>query len=113
MAAPAAHPRGKRIVCVLPKGRALDVVRRLHAEKGVDVANVTSGRGQGMVKSIGYGTWVEVDMLSMSVPDDKADEVFWFVHEAGNLDSPGGGIIFQADLDRVTPFELPDMAEEA
>ena len=38
---------GKLITCFLPKGKALDLVRALHEDKGVNTANVTSGRDQG------------------------------------------------------------------
>ena len=36
--------KSKLITCFLPKGKALDLVRALHDDKGVNTANVTSGR---------------------------------------------------------------------
>ena len=39
-------------------------------------------------------------------------DVFWFIHEAVGIDTLGGGMLFQAEQERMTRYELPEMAEE-
>ncbi len=104
---------GKLITCFLPKGKALDVVRALHEEKGVNTANVTSGRGQGLVRSISYGKWAEIEVLHVTVNTAIAEDIFWYVFDKAELGLPGGGFIFQSELLRSTPFELPEIQEES
>lgn len=102
--------KSKLITCFLPKGKALDLVRALHDDKGVNTANVTSGRDQGLVRT--GGAWAEIEILDVTVNADKAEDIFWFMFEKAEIDAPGGGFIFQAPLLRSTPFELPEIQEE-
>ena len=103
----------KLITCFLPKGKALDLVRALHEDKGVNTANVTSGRDQGLVRIAGSGQWAEIEILHVTVGTSIADDIFWYMFEKAELDKPGGGFIFQAPLLRSTRFELPEIQEEA
>jgi hypothetical protein len=47
----------KLITCLIPKGKAIGVARLLHEEKGINTANVSSGRGRGLVDPIGFSGW--------------------------------------------------------
>jgi len=104
---------GKIITCFLPKGGALEIMRLLFEEKGVNSANAHTGRGEGLVRSISYGQWAEVDVLSVAVTVDQADEVFWFIYERAGVGLAGGGFLFQAPLVRTIPFVLSEVAEES
>lgn len=102
----------KLIKGFLPKGRGVDVVRLLHTELGINTGNVSSARGQGLTHSVGYGDWGEIDILTVAVSSDRADEVFAFIYDRAGVGVNGGGLLFQAPLVKVTPFVLPQMAEE-
>jgi hypothetical protein len=102
----------KLITCYLPKGKAVKIIGLLHEEKGINTGNVISGRGQGLVRSISYGKWAEIEVLTVTVPAEKAEDIFWFMFDRADLLEPGGGFIFQAPLLRSTPFELPEIQEE-
>jgi len=98
----------KRITCFLPKGVGLKIVEMLHNEKNIDSANVHSGRGLRTVASVKeYGAWSEQDILTVILDADRADEIFEYIFFQGELNKPGGGFIFQADIQRSTPFYLP------
>ena len=102
----------KLIKGFLPKGRGLEVVRLLHEKMGVNTGNVSSSRGQGMAGATNYGAWGEIDILTVAVSAERADEVFAFIYDTAGVGAFGGGVLFQAPLTKVTPFVLPQMAEE-
>ncbi len=104
----------KLITCLLPKkdSKAFEVAKALHDEKGIETANVSSGRGTGLVKRVSYGVWVEVDILTVIVSEQQADEIFNFIFEKADINRPHGGFIFQGVLGNATPFILPDLPEE-
>jgi hypothetical protein len=103
---------GKLITCFLPKGKALEVAELLHHEKSMISCDFTSGRGRGLVKSVSYGGWVEVDILSIIVLAGEADGIFEFIYHEAGIGHYQGGFIFQTDLMRSTPFTLPEVPEE-
>ena len=104
----------KLITCLLPKrdSKAFEVANLLHDAKGVETVNVSSGRGTGLVKSISYGVWVEVDILTVIVSEQQAGEIFNFIFEKADINRPHGGFVFQGALTETTPFLLPDLAED-
>jgi len=104
----------KIITCLLPKenSKALEVAKLLHDEKGANSTSVSSGRGSGLARAISYGAWVEVDILTVIINQDQADEIFAYIMEKAEVNQPHNGFIFQADLSKVTPFTLPDVPEE-
>lgn len=102
----------KRITCFLPKGAGLKIVEMLHVDKNINSTNVHSGRGLRTVESVkDYGAWSEQDILTVIVDEARAEEIFHFIFFQGELNKPGGGFIFQADLQRATPFYLPEIEE--
>lgn len=101
----------KLIVCLLPHGKGLDLVERLHQEKDLVSANVTSGRGLSAAPGTPIGSWTEADVLKVVVPAERADEIFAFLYDAGAIGVPHGGLMFQHSLLMATAFELPDIEE--
>ena len=101
------------LTAYLPKGSAVELVRMLNAEKGVDTANVASGRGLGFVQSVNYGGYCEVDILTLVVSQDRTDEIFEFVHDRADIDRFGNGLLFQSRLEQTTEYVLPEMDEES
>jgi len=103
----------KLIICILPQGRGTGLVARLGEEKGLESANVSTGRGRGAGPIGSIGAWDEGDMLTVTVPAERADEIFAFIYEAGELGRPRGGIMYQHAVAPVTAFKLPDIEEAA
>ena len=87
------------------------MVARLAEEKGLEAANVSTGRGRGAGPIGSIGAWDEIDMLTITVPNERANEIFTFIFEAGELGRPRGGIIFQHAVAPVTVFTLPEIGE--
>ena len=103
------EPKSKLIICILPQGKGAGLVERLSAEKHIYSGNVSSGRGRGSGSVGSIGAWDEVDILSVSVATAQADEIFSFIYEAGELDRPRGGLMYQHAIDPVTVFSLPNI----
>ena len=99
------NKKEKRITCFLPKGAGVKMVTLLHSEKNIASTNVHSGRGQRIAE-----TWKEQEILTVIVDADRAEEIFEYIYFQGKLNEPGGGFIFQSDLNRATSFKLPDIA---
>ena len=99
------NKKEKRITCFLPKGTGVKMVEMLLSEKNIVSTNVHFGRGQRTAE-----TWKEQEILTVIVDADRAEEIFEYIYFQGKLNEPGGGFIFQSDLNRATSFKLPDIA---
>ena len=102
----------KLITCIIPKGKAIGVAKLLHEEKGIDTANVSNGRGRGLVDPIGFSGWYEVEILTVVISEAEADEIFNFIYEKADVGHAHGGIMYQGGLTTSTHFELPKIPEE-
>ena len=104
----------KIITCLLPKenSKALHVAKLLHDEKGINSTSVNSGRGSRLAQSISLVAWVEVDVLTVIVSEEKSQDIFDYILEKADINRPHSGFIYQGDLLKVTPFSLPDLPEE-
>ena len=98
------NKKEKRITCFLPKGTGVKMIEMLQLEKNIVSTNVHSGRGQRTAE-----TWKEQEILTVIVDADRAEEIFEYIYFQGKLNEPGGGFIFQSDLNRATSFKLPDI----
>ena len=98
------NKKEKRITCFLPKGTGVKMVEMLQSEKNIVSTNVHSGRGQRTAE-----TWNEQDILTVIVDEERAEEIFEYIFFQGKINKPGGGFIFQSDLNRATSFKLPDI----
>ena len=99
------NKKEKRITCFLPKGTGVKMVEMLQSEKKIVSTNGHSGRGQRTAE-----TWKEQEILTVIIDADRAEEIFEYIYFQGKLNEPGGGFIFQSDLNRATSFKLPDIA---
>ena len=100
---------GKLITCILPRGKAVEIVELLRDEKGVDSADVTSGRGSGVAGSVSYGAWSEVDILTVVVSADQEADTFEFIYDKAEIGQVYGGFMYEVSLAKSTPFALPDI----
>ena len=108
-------PKGKLITCILPKGLALPMLKKLKEEKGINRANINSGRGMGKITPLAYrgiGDQAEKEMLNIVVNEEQADDIFNYIYEKADINRPHGGIIYMSQLGMSTPFTLPDLPNE-
>jgi nitrogen regulatory protein PII len=106
----------KLITCVLPKGSSRPVLGALKDQKGIVSANVNYARGTGRMTHRSFRksmSQTEKEVLTVVVPADQADELFAFIFEAADIGRPHGGLMYQTELAASSPFELPDVPEEA
>lgn len=87
--------RYKTITCIVPSGRALELLERVRSEQGVtssythharDVASHAGGVGRTIAD--------ESEVVSVLVPEEDAERMFEFLHQAAGIGEPGGGLIF-------------------
>ncbi len=105
----------KLITCLLPKGVALGIVKALKEEKGIFKANINSARGLGKITPLAYrgvGEQSENEILTVVVEYQLADEIFEFIYEEADINRPHGGMMYQCDLQKSSPFILPELPEE-
>jgi len=105
----------KIITCILSKGAAIDVIRKLKEDKGIITSNVQSARGMGKLTPMAYrgvGEQTEKEILTIAVETDIADEIFEYIYAVAEIDRPHGGIIFIAKLQHASTYTLPDIPEE-
>jgi nitrogen regulatory protein PII len=95
------------IVAYLRRGHAHDIAEALHASLGIDAFHYSHGRGAGMLATVAARDMIEVDTLSVVVTPEQAEETFAFIYEAGEMDRPGGGLIYQTVLGTTAALGLP------
>lgn len=108
-------PNEKLITCILPKGLALPLLKKLKDEKNINKANINSGRGMGKITPLAYrgiGDQAEKEMLNIVVSQDKADDLFNYIYLEADINRPHGGMLYMSQLGMVTPFILPDLPDE-
>lgn len=109
----------RHITAVLPDdGTAQRLLEHLRGEKGVFSTARTAARGIGPVdRRSGSARYlrrrsVAVQVLTATVPLIHADEIFNYIFEEGDMDRPGGGIIWQTAVNPVALLTLPDDVSE-
>lgn len=100
----------KLITCILPKGRAASIQQALVEVYGIHNATFHHARGVGRfspISSRGIGEQQEKEIIEIAVPADRADELFEFMYDKGEMGRPHGGIIYITAVPKTTFFELP------
>ena len=100
----------KLIQAIIPMGTALPVLKALRDDKGIDAANVNFARGVGRFvrwNERRLGDDEEKEILSIVVPNDRADEIFEWVFHQADLDRPHGGIVYMMPLSHASMFVIP------
>ena len=101
------------ITCVLQTGLAENV---LDAAKncGAQGATISYARGTGIRERMGLlGVTIDEqkEVIRIIVSEEQADRVFEAMYLAGDLDKPGKGIMYLAELDKVATY-IPDAVLE-
>ena len=99
----------KLITCILPAGQGEVLVSALNDELALTSATVVKGRG-GSARGGSFSE--EMDVLSVTVESQRADEVFEFLYFRSDIDHLAHRFMFQVALARGTGFELPELPGE-
>jgi hypothetical protein len=110
----APEPRYKVIHCLLPPGRAAELLERLHREKGIADAFHHHARGGGISTRKGRESfhYVEREIATVLVPEARADEIFEFLYFAAGLNQPHAGMVLMEKTVMARPGVLPPMEQE-
>ncbi|MEC9466245.1 MAG: hypothetical protein VX834_10695 [Myxococcota bacterium] len=110
----------KQIYAILPDDEDLihRVIHALKDEKQILTAHQITCRGMGAVGRAARSPRFRsrppksLRLLTVVVPEDRADEVFDFVHDKANVNRPMGGIVFMGPLEGATAFLIPEGVED-
>ncbi len=105
----------KLITCILPKGGAVPMMRKLKEKEGMVACYINNARGIGQFthrRMQRLGDISEKEILSVVAIPERADEIFEFIYYEADVNRPHGGLIFMTKLSRASHFELPDLPEE-
>lgn len=97
------------ITCVLQRGKA-DAVVSAARGAGVQGATIHYGRGTGVRERLGIlGLTVEAEkeVITIVVANDQLDHIFEKIYLAGEIDTPGMGVIYVTQLEKVATY-VPD-----
>jgi len=110
-----AIPRFKVIHCLLPAGAATGVMERLYAEKGIAGSFHHHARGGGISTRKGRESFhfVEREIATVLVPEERADEIFEFLYFATGANQPHAGMILMEKTLLAKSLVLPKEAAEA
>jgi nitrogen regulatory protein P-II 1 len=94
------------ITCIVQRGLADKLVQAAQ-EAGAQGATIYYGRGSGIRERLGLlGITVEVEkeIINILVANDQMDAVFEKMYLAGNLDTPGMGLMYVTPLDKAATY---------
>jgi hypothetical protein len=110
-----AIPAFKQITAILPKGRGLTVIKALKEERQVVSANLNYARGVGRMTPLrfrGVGEQTEKEVISIIVSEDLSEEIFEYVHDLANINTPHSGVLYMNSLSMANEYTLPDDLQE-
>ena len=101
------------ITCIVQRGLADKIVKAAQ-DAGAQGATVNYAQGVGVRERLGImGLAIEVDkeVITIIVANDQADRVFETMYLAGNLDTPGMGIMTLAALEKIATYVPLELVE--
>ena len=99
------------ITCIVQRGLA-DTIIEAAKEAGAQGATVHFARGMGVRERLGIlGVAVEVEkeVVDIVVSKEQVERVFNRMYLAGNLDTPGMGLMYITPLDKAATYIPPDV----
>lgn len=104
--------RYKIIHCLLPMGRAAEVMERLRVEKGIASSFHHHARGGGIGSRKGRESfhYLEREIATVLAPEERADEIFEFLYFAAGLNQPHAGMVLMENALLAMPLVLPQTA---
>ena len=102
------------ITCIVQRGLADDIVRTAQ-EAGAQGATIYYARGSGVRERLGIlGLAVEVEkeVLNIVVAADQVDRIFEKIYLAGQLDTPGMGMMYVTPLEKAATYIPQEIIEK-
>ena len=102
------------ITCVVQRGKADDIVKAAQ-EVGAQGATIYYARGGGIRERLGVlGLAIEVEKeaINILVANDQIDRVFEKMYIAGQLDTPGMGIMYVTPLEKAATYIPQEIVEK-
>ncbi len=102
------------ITCVVQRGKADEVIKAAQ-EVGAQGATINYARGTGMREHLGVlglAIDVEKEAISILVANDQIDRIFEKMFIAGQLDTPGMGIIYVTPLEKAATYIPHEIVEK-
>ena len=99
------------ITCVIQNGSADEVIEAANAV-GAQGATINYARGSGVRERMGLiGVTIDEqkEIIRIIVSKEQSNRVFESMFLAGSLDTPGKGIMWMSNLDRVATFIPSDV----
>jgi nitrogen regulatory protein P-II 1 len=94
------------ITCVVQRGKADDIIKAAQ-EVGAQGATAFYARGGGIRERLGVlGLAIEVEkeIINILVANDQIDRIFEKMYIAGQLDTPGMGIMYVTPLEKAATY---------
>ena len=104
------------VTCIVQRGYG-DIIIEAAQQAGAQGATINYGRGTGVRERLGVmGVAVEVEkaIVTIVVANDQVDRIFEALYMAGELDTPGRGMIYVEPLEKAAtyiPREVMDKLE--
>lgn len=99
------------ITCVVQRGVADKIVKAAYAA-GAQGATVHFAKGMGIRERLGLlGVAVEVEkeVVQIVVSDDQVEHIFETMYLAGELNTPGMGIMYITPLEKAATYVPPEV----
>lgn len=110
---PPARSEYRVLICIMPAGRATEVLEALRREIGVVSAYAHHARGIG-THSLRHRIYSdEKQILTALVDAARADEVFRFIYYSAGLDTPHAGMLMMGHAFRGAGVVAPEETEGA
>jgi len=101
------------ITCIVQRGIAERIIAAAR-EAGAQGATVHFARGMGVRERLGiFGVAVEVEkeVINIVASSEQAERIFERMYLAGNLDTPGMGIIYTTPVEKAATYIPPEILE--
>jgi len=101
------------ITCIVQRGVA-DTITKAARNVGAQGATVHFAKGMGVRERLGVlgvAVDVEKEIVNIVVSNDQVERVFESMYLAGNLDTPGMGIMYVTPLDKAATYIPPEVLE--
>lgn len=101
------------ITCIVQRGKA-DAMVEAAKSSGAQGATVHFGRGSGVRERLGIlgvAVDVEKEIINIVVSSEQVDRIFDSMYLAGNLDTPGIGIMYVTPLEKAATYIPADVLD--
>ncbi len=102
------------LTCIVQRGLGETIVKAAR-NAGAQGATVFYARGSGVRERLGVlgvALEVEKEVINIVVSSDQVDYVFEKIYLAGNLDTPGMGILYVTPLEKAATYVAPSIIEK-